>query len=491
MSTSNPPRSLRPAYGNALHTKYTQLDFGDTQKFERTSRIGEIYSQPCPPCAQLAKHRVPGVEHAFEFPVTNPDEIKEDGTLKQAHEVAGPRTRWSNARCSAKRKHCQKHAWAHEMYEQDETGWKRPAPDFSIADEAGELYKSAEKVFLFEAQDVELKLDAIARGIAERANKMDKMCMGMKPVGDSVAARHDATVVADLTASVRDAELRARVLCQMSAEEPAPNEAAEERTSTLHKIIAHAEEMKDRALAHDRYYQMKDKDAPRPKPLEPFKKGGMVMFDSNGSVERIASDIARFEMDDPDLAEQVYPAVKKMVPYRIKAAGEIVLRAVNEFRNANFDDTSYKGKSICDIVHKIALYHHPSGRYVCVQIDARNVAEAIFPLLHGQGKRRAILCGSLLSGMVSEATAVTAQSVIQAAKSIGTSNDEEVKELASALGYTGELQPMCGDETLTTDEMGNGQKTQLTTAAIVAAILRDLLLSEMESVVSDVLVEQS
>ena len=93
--------------------------------------------------------------------------------------------------------------------------------------------------------------------------------------------------------------------------------------------------------------------------------------------------------------------------------------------------------------------------------------------------------------MVSEATAVTAQSVIQAAKSIGTSNDEEVKELASALGYTGELQPMCGDETLTTDEMGNGQKTQLTTAAIVAAILRDLLLSEMESVVSDVLAEQS
>ena len=81
--------------------------------------------------------------------------------------------------------------------------------------------------------------------------------------------------------------------------------------------------------------------------------------------------------------------------------------------------------------------------------------------------------------------------MIQAAKSIGTSNDEEVKELASALGYAGELQPMCGDETLTTDEMGNAQKTQLTTAAIVAAILRDLLLSEMESVVSDVLVEQS
>ena len=86
------------------------------------------------------------------------------------------------------------------------------------------------------------------------------------------------------------------------------------------------------------------------------------------------------------------------------------------------------------------------------------MAEAIFPLLHGRGKRHAILCGSLPGDMVSEATAVTAKSVIQAAKPIGTSNDEEVKELASALGYTEELEPMCGEETVTTDEMGNGQK---------------------------------
>ena len=87
MSSDESACSLRPAYGNALHTTHPQLNFDDSQTYVRTTKIGSIYSQPCPPCSHLAQHRVPNVVPAFEFPVTDPAEIKADGALKQAHEV--------------------------------------------------------------------------------------------------------------------------------------------------------------------------------------------------------------------------------------------------------------------------------------------------------------------------------------------------------------------------------------------------------------------
>ena len=486
MSTNDPPRSLRQAYGNALHTHYPQLDFGDTQTFVGPSRIGAVYSQPCPPCIHLAKHRVPGVEPAFEFPVTDACEIKADGTLKQAHEVARPRTRWSNARCSAKKKHGQKHAEAHELFAQDETGWKRPPPDFSAADEAEGLYASAKKVFCSGDRDVEHQLDHLARGIAECAGRMDQACMEQK-AGDSVAVRHDAAVVSALAATVHDAELQTRVLCQMSAE-ALDEGAATNRTSILQRIIAHAEEMRSRGEDYNRLIRQGDKeDALTVKPLEPFEDGNILWFSSYDSVDSIAHSIASYELNDEDLANQVGSAIRATIPNRIKRIGHAVQQAATRFatRFENIDASARsKGKDFHQVILSMVRGVHNTPRYGCMWSDASEVARAAFPMLHGD-KPYDTRCGHVPDCIVKQATTLTASGVVEAAKAIGISDDAEAKELATSLGYMGELEPIGTDEAVTMAKVQKAAK-QTAKAEAVAAIFSKILLSEIESVVGEV-----
>jgi hypothetical protein len=211
---SDPPRSLRLAYGNALYRTHPALNNGDGQSFERQGRVGAIYSQPCPPCTALAKHRVPGVSPSIEFPVTDPDEINEDGTLKQAHEVAKPRTKWSNARCSATKRHATQHQRLHETYDNDEAGWKRPPPDYTAADEALELHSAAKRAFCSDASTEELH--TYTQKIAQCAATAEQACP--RVVAGSIAAQHDAELAAHLAASARDAEDESLVLSQMAAQ---------------------------------------------------------------------------------------------------------------------------------------------------------------------------------------------------------------------------------------------------------------------------------
>lgn len=211
---SGPPKPLRTAYGNALYRTYPALNNGDGQSFERDGSIGAIYSQPCPPCTALAKHRVPCVSPSIEFPVTDPGEIKADGALKQAHEIDKPRTKWSNARCSATKRHASDHTRMHELYASDEAGWKRPPPDYTAADEAGELHAAAKRAFCTSDAPAEA-LTKYAQDIAQRAADAE---LARPNAADSVAERHDAEVAARLAASARDAEDEVVVLSQMAVQ---------------------------------------------------------------------------------------------------------------------------------------------------------------------------------------------------------------------------------------------------------------------------------
>ena len=468
-------RSLRPAYGNALHTAHPQLNFEDSQTYVGTTNIGRIYSQPCPPCSHLAKHRVANVVSTFEFPVTDPAEVKDDGTLKQANEVMRPRTRWSGARCASKRAHCQTHARAHELYGQDESGWKRPAPDFTAADEALELYKSAKKTFCSKEEGI---LDTtLVTDITQRADTLDRACMRFA-AGESVAAKHDKAVMLDLAASVRDAELRVRVLSQMSAEKPA---FEAQQTSTLQKIIAHAEEMINRGEAWFEYTTKGGTGTP-PLRTEPFTPGEILFVNEHeagqSTVERIAGDIARYELNDDTLAEKVYSAVKELVPGRIKMVGSIARAGAQSFCYHN-TRKDHKGKTLEDLVEDI-VRPRPERRYFCVRGAAVQVAQAAFPMLSRRTGGCDFRCGDLPAGLnLLKATTATAESVLQAAKAINVTADAQVKELATSLGYHGGLESI---ESEPTGEEETAGTKQTATAAAIAAIFQDLLLSELTSV---------
>ena len=502
---SDSAKSLRIAYGNALYRTHPALDNGDGQSFERHASIGPIYSQSCPPCMTLAKHRVPGVSPSIEFPVTDPGEIKEDGTLKQAHEVAKPRTKWSNARCSATKRHAVQHQRLHEMYASDEAGWKRPPPDYTAADEALELHSAAKRAFCSDASVEELH--TYTQKIAQCAADAEQACP--RTVADSIAAQHDAELAARLAVSARDAEDESLVLSQMAAQvrdahipllPPSPlnnlcigicdlymsavcctvslcaQDAEEDRAgkeaTAIRSIVDRAESIMDEHLKE--IMKGNQWGAKPPTPTPPWWGLWLTNYGHFGCVcvEAIAMVIVEWEhMDEgPHFAQRVRQAIKESVPNRIEEAARDAQHAARCFRWPSSREAPFFGSTVGAIARWIAC---PTGtRYGSIGVDAYTIATAAFPYLTNP-----LRADSRASDLALQASA---GSVAAAARAVKISDPAQVKALADGLGFdgeVGEVEPAAPTESPTT--------SRLTMATVIAELYKEMIATEVAQVVKE------
>ena len=194
------------------------------------------------------------------------------------------------------------------------------------------------------------------------------------------------------------------------------------------------------------------------------------------SVERIAYHTALGVWGNKYHHEEVRAAVRATIPNRIKQIGQCAHAAARVY---GYPTDPYKGKLLfCIIQDMLCVQRTMLPRYSSLHSDTVYAAEAAFPVL--RDNRR---CGTGWGSRITVDIPPAAANVIAAAKAIGISDDAEVRELATSLGYTGEL-PVVESGCVA----GNAAKGMacLDTAASVAAIFDQLLLSEIESVVGEV-----